>query len=501
MTDFTKRILGYRALLFVLLVSLVIKAVLLLQHPVVNPDAVVYIAAAESFSKGDFAEGASHYRMPLYPLLLTLFHFLVPNWIIAGQLLHALFLLLSVIPLYFLTVNLFNRSAAFFAALLFAILPVFNGAGSITRDPPFLFLVLCALALLSADVEKFSTKRFMLAGLLVVLATLIRIEGIVLLVLLPIMVFWQHRNRLTTNKAVKISTLTFISVGFLFLVVWMFNLLGFGTHSRLTDIFSWVQRIQTLNEYYALMDFLREVQNETPRGYMKRNLIAKARHFAPVIYFLSVLEMIIAQVMLTSVIALWGLRWRKEPLLQPQRIIIVWPWVVFFMVGFVFFMLRDFIVTRYVWIPIALTVPFVGYGMTLWCQKYRDKTILIVCVMFLFFAPPAAKIIAEFGKDHRDSVREMGRWLLEQDPHRQLNVFHNDRRFSLYAGRAGEHSKSVRGLMEDNKVIDLFSVDADIVMFRFNSRRVESLDFTGVKILAENDDGRSVSFALSKKSE
>ena len=501
MTSFNRVIFEHRALLLALFVSLAIKALLLLQDPVVNRDAVLYIAAAESFSQGNFAQGVKHYRMPLYPLLLTAFHFFVPNWILAGQLLHALFLLFSLIPLYFLTLNLFNRSAAFFTALLFAVVPVFNGVGSITRDPPFLFLVLCALALLSAEGGKFSARRFLLVGVLVVVATFIRIEGIVLLGLLPVMLFWQYRTQLSIKKTGKIVAATAATVTILFFSVWLLNLMGFTTQSRLNELNIWIRHLRTFDTYFVLMDFLREIQSETPRGHMKYTLIAKVRHYAPLIYFLGLVEIIITKILPTSLVALWALRWRQEALMSPQRTIITWPWAAFFLVGFLFFMLRNFVVTRYVWVPIALTIPFVGYGMSLWWQKFKGKKVPLIFISLLFFAPATVKTMSEVTKDSRDSVREVGQWLRAKDPHHQLNVFYNDRRFPLYADRAGEHAKSVRGSVEDGRLLELFNDEVDLILFRYNSKRIETLDFTGVTILLEYDDGRSKSFVLSKNVE
>ena len=499
MTSFNRFIFEHRALLLALFVSLAIKALLLLQDPVVNRDAVLYIAAAESFSQGNFSQGVEHYRMPLYPLLLTAFHFFVPNWILAGQLLHAFFLLFSLIPLYFLTLNLFNRSAAFFTALLFAVVPVFNGVGSITRDPPFLFLVLCALALLSAEGGKFSARRFLLVGVLVVVATFIRIEGIVLLGLLPVMLLWQYRKQLSTKKIVKISAATGLSIGFLLLVVWVINVLGFATQSRLSDIFIWFNRLQTFDTYFALMDFLREIQSETPGGNLKNNLIAKARHFAPIIYSLGLLEILIKEVFPTSVLALWALRWREESLFNSPRSIIVWPWIAFVVVNLLFCLLRNFTVTRYMWLPIVLTLPFVGYGISLWWDRYNGKVSSAVVLMMIFFAVPATKALSDLGKDQRDSIRQAGHWLVTHDSEKNLKILFNDRRLSLYANRAQEHNNRINEVVTDGSIVDTFSESgADLVVLYFSG---EVNDFSrpkGYSLLISFKDSRSFVLVLSK---
>ncbi|MCD4687923.1 MAG: hypothetical protein K8R55_01160 [Desulfuromonadaceae bacterium] len=113
-------------LVFLLLVSLILKIAVLLSDEVINIDGARYIAAAQQFAQGNFSEGLSIDWMPFYALLIAGFHFLIPDWVLAGQLISLFSLVFALIPLYLLSRDLFDEKVAFWAGLAFVLSPMLN---------------------------------------------------------------------------------------------------------------------------------------------------------------------------------------------------------------------------------------------------------------------------------------------------------------------------------------------------------------------------------------
>ena len=108
-----------------------------------NFDGEIYIAAARKYAAGMYREGLAIYPMPLYPYLISLMHKIIPNWVLAGRLISYFSMTLTVIPLYLLSKDLFNRRAAFWGCIAFSLLPeTLLHSNSVMRDPPF-FLFAC----------------------------------------------------------------------------------------------------------------------------------------------------------------------------------------------------------------------------------------------------------------------------------------------------------------------------------------------------------------------
>lgn len=456
-----------KALLAIIALSIFLKGLLLLHSPVVNPDATTYIAAAQKHAEGSFAEGIRHYRMPFYPLLLAAVHFIIHDWVLAGQFLNAIPLVLCIIPVYFFTLRLFDKKSALVAALLFAVLPVFNEASvEIMRDPLFLLFTLSSLALLAQNYYKYSAATLIGAICLSVLATLVRIEGILLLAIVPTLFFWQNRYKFSFRRIVIALAITFLSVSSLWLVLWALSLLGISSQSRLPEVAVWLKNIVTFDlfdSYQALMARLEEFQQQLPASHLRNNILETTRHYAPLIYFIGLMEILAKEIWPVSLIALWALRYRSETLFESPKIILLWTFLAFLLLALLFCMSRNFITTRYVWVPIALLVPLSGHGIVLLWQRMNQSKTAIIAIVILFFIAPAGKTLAELDSD-RPSIRQAAKWLKNEDPVKQLNVCFNDRRLPLYTDRiyAPRHDNAfsiIKKKQDWRPEVDLFILD------------------------------------------
>jgi Dolichyl-phosphate-mannose-protein mannosyltransferase len=88
-----------------------------------NFDGEIYISAARKYAVGMYREGLAIYPMPIYPYLISLMHSIISNWVLAGRLISYFSMTLTVIPLYLLSKDLFNRRASFWGCVAFILLP------------------------------------------------------------------------------------------------------------------------------------------------------------------------------------------------------------------------------------------------------------------------------------------------------------------------------------------------------------------------------------------
>jgi 4-amino-4-deoxy-L-arabinose transferase-like glycosyltransferase len=489
----------HKAFFAIFALSVFIKTLFLLQSPVVNPDAATYIAAAQKHTEGLFAEGTGYYSMPFYPLLLAGIHFIIPDWILAGQLLSAVPLVLSLIPLYLLTLRLFDKQSALAAALLFAVLPVFNEASvEIMRDPLFLLFALSALALLAQNHYRYSYCTLIGAVLFAVLATLVRIEGVLLLVIVPAMLLWQSRHRLSVKSATKALAIVGLSISTLGLILWVFSLLGISSKSRLPEIRIWVENIITLDlldDYNRVMARLEEFQRQLPASHLRNNILEITRHYAPLIYLLGLIEILIKEIWPFSLIGLWALRYRTLPLLRSPRVLLFWTMAAFLLLGMLFCISKNFITTRYVWIPIALLIPLIGHGITLILQRLAHRKLAVIALSVLFFAGPATKTLAQLESD-RPSITQAAIWLKQKDPNRELNIIFNDRRLLLYTDRIyAPNYGNAFNIIKKNKN---WKPRADLFILKVGNKELDQLPLEGFREVKIFEDRRTRILVLER---
>jgi len=420
--------------------SVLLKIIFLLQNEVVNSDGALYIAAAEKYAHGLFADGARYYPMPFYPLLLASMHFLVPDWIIAGQLLTVVPLILALWPLYVLTRRLFDYQSALWATLLFTVLPVFNQCStSIKRDPLFLLFVLCSLMFLVICYQGCQVKAIVGLALFTILAILTRIEG----VLLPVVSLgaaiacWWHSREKGAFLLRAILALFAISI-IVALILYGLDVVGISVTTRLVEVVTWVRELFTLKlfaGYQRLMQVLREMQLMFPGGSYHNNLFEVTRHYAPIIYLIGFAEMMIKAIFPTSLLAFVAFRWCIKGDETTGRWLVLLTWLVFLLLNIIFVMKQNFTTERYLWIPIVLSLPWLGYGVNLWWQQRGQRRMVALLVVVLIIMAPLSKTVAVATKTQDNTVVTAGRWLRDYDPQRQMAILYNDRRLPLYANR------------------------------------------------------------------
>ena len=434
-------LLRHRSLFFIILLSTLLKLLFVWQGEVVNPDSATYIAAAQKHAAGLYGEALHYYRMPFYPLLLAAVHSIIPDWIRAGQLLTIVPMVLCLWPLYLLTQRLFGERAAIATAVLFAVLPSFNiSSTAIKRDPLFLLFSLSALFVLIVIFQNRRMLWWPWFFLLSVFSVLTRIEGILLpiaaIVFLPFLWFSSDRRAHLSRRDWIVLCLLPLSVLSLVGVV---NVLGVASFLRIDDVFRWGKELLSrdfFSTYQALMNALEALQDSYPSADLHNNLIETTRHYAPLIYLIGLLEMLVKMIFPTSLIALWMQRRATEKPQVRERWILLFVAAAVVVVNLLFCLKRDFTTERYLWLAVICVLPWVGQGMAVCWQRYQTHMVVLVATGLLVVGSPLAKTLSIAAQTQDRTVALAGKWLQEYDPAGNLFVMYNDRRLPLYANRA-----------------------------------------------------------------
>jgi 4-amino-4-deoxy-L-arabinose transferase-like glycosyltransferase len=287
-----------RDLLVLLLLSAMLKIIMALFIGVINQDGVLYITAAQKIAGGAFKESLAIYGMPIspYPLFITLTHYIVPNWIAAARLVSIVASILTIIPLYLLTKEIFCRKAAMWACFAFALSPLSNHLSvEVIRDPLFLFFFAWSTYFAIRAINSKKSIHFLLSSLTCLISILCRIEGLVLYVFYILFVIYL----LLRNPQERINLLkgAFIYVVFPLLLIALGSLISAKglppTFMRMHEVRAEIKRffnLEFLDSYKSIHDRLEALETSGPYKPPVQNFIEIARYYMTAIYLIGLLE-------------------------------------------------------------------------------------------------------------------------------------------------------------------------------------------------------------------
>jgi len=496
-------------LLAVLCVSTLIKISLALSGMVINKDGILYIATAQQFAMGNFMEGLGLYYMPFYPLLITLSHWLIPNWIMAARLISITASILYIIPLYFLTQGLFNRRAAFWGCLALSIVPVPNGwALDIIRGPCFIFLFAWAVYFAVSALEKDKPLFFFAAAVFTWLSILIRVEGLIIipvyLVFLSLSLLRKPESRPYFFRGVFIWISFPIAIGIFIAAMGHETLLINNTTMfwQLEDIVN----MRYLDNYHRIYEYLKESGKLPPFSGGSHSFAKTARYYIHTIYLLGLLQGLIKNIFPFLVIPLFIALKNSD---MRNRGFVFTLIVFHLFVMYLTLLNRDFLSKRFLLMPAFLLYPWIGAGLDrMFSSVLKSSSNKISSVLFaLFFVIfPIAKC-AELPFKQNKVIPITGRWLKSRPELEQASIITTDARFPFYAHREfsrkdywrmnrntislKKHVKDQEyDLMEDLAVAN----KSDLIVIKIPSDSADHLpDLRQYKLLKKFDDGRSTS--------
>lgn len=426
-------------LLFLLLLSLTLKCFLLWCRGVYSPDSALYIAAAYHFDQGSWQQGLAIYPLPALSLLLALLHRLFGDWQVSAFFCSVVPAVLTLVPIYRIAHDLFDRRTAFWAAAAFALSPYLNKFGAeLIRDPLFLC---CFAWALSFAVRFLLTRRirFLLYCILFYWASLLfRIDGVFFFLVLPLILagaaWMQPAKRVVfltgVGLWVAVPVVALLGLALLFPEKWLVVTQGDFIAKRVADILS----LQFLDHYSKLYQGLQSIGGAESKwaGGLFPEMVS---HYLVVLYglllieyFLRVLYVPFALVLILGLGACWN----------RGRALVVASAAAFVAVSYLYLLQEGWIAKRYLSLLTIPAAPWVGRGMTRLLDLSATapwKRPAAGLVMVGFFLLPVQATVSLGLTTRDDSIRQAAEWIASQTRWEQAKVYTTDNRLLLYAGR------------------------------------------------------------------
>jgi len=403
-----------------------------------NSDGLLYIATAKRFASGEFKAGLQLCHFPIYPLLIAAFHSILSNWEVAGRLVSVSAFIGALIPLYLMTRDLFNRTAALWAIGLFILIPEMSlWSVDILRGPTFLFFFAWSLYLTLITLDKPRTIVFGVAALTIWLSVFTRIEGLILLpfFLLVLMdrLLFDKKRRPEYIRGTFIWIVLPLAVGLAALMIGGSSL-GHqsvaATQSYLHTLFE-----QGLMEnFWHIYGMLNTMEDASPYPGGHFNFAELARRLMPFIYAVGILEALVV-VMFPSmaILLIWGMK--QRPWKRSARLLAIFS-LAYLLMLYMSLVQRDFIQKRFLIPAVLMFYPWVGAGMekiNVFIRRVPKAYWGIpVLIFFLGIAPISRTVDALSRKDNVQFTA--GQWLSNTREIEKARIVTNDKRVLFYAG-------------------------------------------------------------------
>ena len=431
-----------RDLLILLLFSAALKISISLFIKVINQDGEVYITAAQKIAEGAFKEALTIHGMPLYPLLIALTHYVIPNWIPAARFVSIAASILTIIPLYLLTREIFHRQAALWACAAFALLPLSNHLSvAIMRDPLFLFFLAYAVLFAQRAITSKRLVHFLLSSLLGLLSILCRLEGLAFFVCFILFAFFLFLRKPEERGDLLKGILIYIALPLsLFIVGALILERGWSSNfNRITDVELAIRglfSLEFLNNYQFMYKRLKVFEDTIALQYISKNqsLIEITRHYMLVIYLIGLLESFIKALFPLNFIPLVvGFRnWRKR-----HGVFVLLLAGSYLLLSYYLLITRDSIRVRFFLTPVLLLCPWIGLGIDrilIYVRGLSKRRFFTILLLIIFALVPFHRSLRITWKQETVPLKA-GEWISTVPQFQTAKIITTDRRISFYAGR------------------------------------------------------------------
>jgi 4-amino-4-deoxy-L-arabinose transferase-like glycosyltransferase len=429
---------GKRGLYYIILISVLLKLLLFVSDSTIEKDGLLYIAAAQEFAAGHFKEWLAIFPMPFYPMLIGIVHFLIPDWTAAARVISITFMVFTLIPLYLLTKELFDRKAAFWACLAFTLAPFPNSlADGVIRDPGFIFCTAWAVYFALRSSQSPRIILFAATAFFSWVSILFRIEGIMFILFFPtyflVLSYIKNQERASLLKGALLFIVIPLLLATIFSVCRFNDTVSFNRSDYIYAEFQKLFKIEFLDNYYTLSDQLKILIQSSPRPDLRNNFAETARHYIPVVYLFGLIE--------TFIIVLYPLyvipfAFSFKNSIKKNHVFVLSVFWVFILMDYYFLIRMDFLTSRYLSIPALLMYPWVGAGMHRLFEylsgKYSKKVFAIIFLL-IFIIPLYQCVEQEWKQDN--SLMAAAKWIANNTTDNKLRIITTDKRFLFYAGK------------------------------------------------------------------
>jgi hypothetical protein len=403
-----------------------------------NYDGEIYISAAMKFAKGEYREGLTVYPMPLYPLMILWVHKLIQNWVLAGKVISIFCMVVTIIPLFLLTRDLFNGRAAFWCCLVFAMTPeILILTNSVLRDPPFVLSSVFSVYFAQRTLKTLNIMNLIYSAFCVWLSTLFRVEGMIifplcLCVFLGLGIMKPNQRRFCF-KVATVWGLTWALPAAVF-----FNSLSILGHDGINRINEWDFYYQgfkdssLLESYNRISEQLLKIWETSPYRGVGQHITDVTRAMLPFIYLIGVIQMLLSIILFSVWIPLlFGIICTDY---SENHLLVLALVAAFMALAYVFFIRTEIILNRYLILPSVLLMAWIGFGIEKIIAAVRGKAfsrLLLGTIIIALFALPIAKFNHLFM--HSDNLASrVAAWIDGQNILQTSRIVFNDQIVKFY---------------------------------------------------------------------
>lgn len=400
--------------------SLLLSAIAYLNDPVINKDGVLYIDTARIFLADGFGKTIKHFDWPWFSMLIGASHWLTG---LSADLLARIWCTLFMAGTCGLMVACIRErfaTAGHWACLVVLAMPAFNQyRGEVLREFGFWFFCMLALWLAQRWQLKQGWQTAVLIQLAVLAAAAFRLEA---LVLMPALGLWQGviaaRQR-DWRGFLQINALPFL--GMALAAIWVVVASDGAMHSRVVRYWGLISPEAIFAKFTKVSGrFGTEVL-----GRFSRDEAGKILFFGFLITIFLKFARMLGPFCLPLVFRkAWpeAKRYFKE--FQP----FAWVWLLYFVVLLLFFVRRQYIISRWVSFLDLLAVPLAVLGMIWLADNFSRIARLMVVVSLVVMVANVLSFSAP--KTHYIAA---GKWL-SANIRPGASIYYDDPRISYYAG-------------------------------------------------------------------
>lgn len=408
----------YRLVLAVLFLGLVVRAIALVQTPVISDDGPLYLHQARAIYIGDWhsARSCGFPYLSLYPFLIIPVFALTGDWILSGQAICFILGILTLVPVYLICRSFFDEKISAVTTAVFAINPVLVEISiDVTKDITAWFFAAWGLYFFIYSQKK--TYYPSLSSIFFLLAMLARIEtAAFILSAYPYLVFFHKENRL--------RTLLYFSIPLLCIVV--ISVFGFIVSNGLkVDLFSvYIYPkvkiyLKALNNYEFIDSGLKRLMNsEVLQKYEYKFVPLFLRQVRETLWFvpIGVILKKIAQAFFIPFlfIAIAGMGNLKDNIRnKPLYAYFAITAVLCLLLVYVFYLLIWATSKRYNMIFVFTALPFTGYGIIRLSHLFRKNTLTKAAGVLLFIIICTVTLVKDLKPSRHDKLflKEIGQYI------------------------------------------------------------------------------------------
>lgn len=405
-----------------------------------NPDAALYLRASDYFAAGRFYDGLSVYKWPAYSALIALVQVVTGvKAFVAAQIVNAIFTLIATLTFIALASEFSNRDRAVvtIATIFIVFQPQLMQLRSwIIRDHGYIALFMVSVYLAVVDNERPSIWRKLALAAALVGATLFRVEGLYLALLVA---GYYVLKRMRTVTA-QVSTISVLIFGATLLLPFAFSIWVNGTFGR------WLAGKAATVDLTLFSDVIRHRVEVLSTDVLQGGGGRKWSAYASVILGMTIMDTIRA---ITPVFTLYGLFAFIPNRLAPRISVLPIAWFtlaqipMLFLVGFIN-ALMDW---RY---PMALAL-IAMFGI-IFCATaswrellmFRPRAFIVFPTLTILSATTFLYDLPERSGSHH--FRDAGHWIEENVP-KTSRIWMNEARVAYFSGRSYRKTGGVTRLL------------------------------------------------------